>query len=148
VLAGGYRDDAAWVEEAARQALGKQVSILFNVPPRDMPDLYRSADLFVFPSIREAQGIVLLEAASCGVPCVVHDHPVFRYSLGELGIYSDMTRPGALADTLARLDMDDIAVRKTPLRQRMLEQFDDNVVMPQFINMYKAILADRNSPAT
>lgn len=39
-------------------------------PADRLADFYRSADLFVLPSQHEAAGVVLLEAAACGVPVV------------------------------------------------------------------------------
>lgn len=40
------------------------------VPWQEMPRLYRSHDVFVWPAIREAFGFVFLEAQSCGLPVV------------------------------------------------------------------------------
>lgn len=46
------------------------VIVLGNVPAEKMPLLYASADVFVFPSVKEGWGLVLLEAMSAGVPVV------------------------------------------------------------------------------
>ncbi len=40
------------------------------IPWQEMPRLYRSHDVFVWPAIREAFGFVFLEAQCCGLPVV------------------------------------------------------------------------------
>jgi glycosyltransferase involved in cell wall biosynthesis len=43
---------------------------LGQVAPADMPSVYADADLFVWPAINEAYGLVLLEAQAAGLPVV------------------------------------------------------------------------------
>ncbi|HSB91098.1 MAG TPA: glycosyltransferase [Anaerolineales bacterium] len=51
--------------------LGDRAHFLGFVSPEvDLPALYRIADLFVIASEIEAEGLVVLEAAACGVPIV------------------------------------------------------------------------------
>lgn len=38
------------------------------VPRHELPDLYSAADAFVFPSLNETFGLVMLEAMACGTP--------------------------------------------------------------------------------
>lgn len=45
----------------------------------DKRDAFAMADVFLFPSRRETQGLSLLEAAYCGLPIVTRDLPVFDY---------------------------------------------------------------------
>lgn len=44
----------------------------------NIKDLYRSFTVFLFPSYEENQGIVLLEAASFGLPLIIRDLPVYE----------------------------------------------------------------------
>lgn len=39
----------------------------------NMPWIYRNADIFVFPSMREGMPVALMEAMAAGLPCVVSD---------------------------------------------------------------------------
>lgn len=52
-----------------------------------LPDLYRSADIFVFPSYTESFGHPLLEAMASGLPIVAADIPVNRELCGEAAMY-------------------------------------------------------------
>lgn len=61
-------------EQVVALGLGDQVSFTGLVPPDTMPQRFRDADLFCFPSIREFGGAVVLEAMASGVPCIVADH--------------------------------------------------------------------------
>jgi glycosyltransferase involved in cell wall biosynthesis len=45
-----------------------------HVPQADLPDVYRQADVFVFPSLSEGMGLVALEAMACGCPVIVTTH--------------------------------------------------------------------------
>lgn len=63
---GGHKSS---VEEAVAQCdLQSEVSFLPSVDGEAKWDLYRSADLFVLPTLSENFGIVVAEALGCGVP--------------------------------------------------------------------------------
>ena len=64
-------DGEARAEVAAMFAsLGDRVTWTGAVPPGDLPALYASADLYVWPACNEAYGMALLEAQAAGVPVV------------------------------------------------------------------------------
>jgi glycosyltransferase involved in cell wall biosynthesis len=67
-----------------------------SLPADQMPDLYRSADVFLHPTFYESFGNVYVEAMAVGLPVVVHDYAVTRWIFGE--------RPG-LIDTSDRSDL-------------------------------------------
>jgi glycosyltransferase involved in cell wall biosynthesis len=67
-----------------------------------MPDLYRSADLFLHTKIRESFGNVYIEALSCGIPIVAHDDEVTRWILGKHAVLVDTTSQSALTAAIAQ----------------------------------------------
>ncbi len=65
----GDGDDRARLEARALELAGDRAAVRFIgfVSEEDLPDLYRTADLYVMPSAKEGFGIVYLEAAACGL---------------------------------------------------------------------------------
>lgn len=55
-----------------------------SVPPGRMPDFYAGADLFLFSSLTDTQGLVVVEAKAAGLPAV---------AVGALGV-KDMVKDG------------------------------------------------------
>ena len=70
--------------------------------------LYRAADVFAFPSVKEGWGLSVLEAQACGTPVVASDIPVFREYLVD-GVNAVLVPPddeGALGSALLRVVSD------------------------------------------
>lgn len=58
----------------------------------DMPDIYRTAELFTFPTVpTESFGVVLLEAMATNLPVVTNDDPIRREIVGDAGLFVDPT---------------------------------------------------------
>jgi glycosyltransferase involved in cell wall biosynthesis len=62
-----------------------------------MPDLYRSVDVFLHPTFWESFGNVYVEAMAVGVPVVAHDYEVTRWIFGECAGLVDASDDRALA---------------------------------------------------
>jgi glycosyltransferase involved in cell wall biosynthesis len=67
-----------------------------SLSPEDMPDLYRSADVFLHLSMVESFGNVFLESWACGLPVVGHDSERLRWILGNRHHLCDTTDPHQL----------------------------------------------------
>jgi glycosyltransferase involved in cell wall biosynthesis len=73
LLGGPVRSvEAEQLLAAARAEFGRALEHLGPVPPAEVDEFYRRLDLFVFPStfVHEAEPLVVMEAARCGVPSV------------------------------------------------------------------------------
>ncbi|MCS7197956.1 MAG: glycosyltransferase family 4 protein [Candidatus Bipolaricaulota bacterium] len=70
VLAGGGPHQPLFEEYAKHLKLGDRVLFVGFVPRAELVDYYRGADLFVFASKTETQGLVLMEAMAAGLPAV------------------------------------------------------------------------------
>jgi glycosyltransferase involved in cell wall biosynthesis len=72
-LVGSGAGQALSIEEELRrdvEARGLAGRVVFTGRVDDVADHLRAADLFVFPSVFEALGISLIEAAACGLPAI------------------------------------------------------------------------------
>lgn len=70
------------IENLARERLPGRFTRL-TVRAAEMPDLYRSADVFLHLSRDESFGNVYVEAMACGLPIVAHDIPRVRWIVGD-----------------------------------------------------------------
>jgi glycosyltransferase involved in cell wall biosynthesis len=85
-----------------------------HVPQKDLPALYRDADVFVFPSLIEGMPLVVLEAMACGLPVITTTHgPADIVRDGIDGFFVPIRDPEAIA---ARLDQ---LYRDPALREQM-----------------------------
>jgi glycosyltransferase involved in cell wall biosynthesis len=68
-------------------------------PHADLPAIYSSADVFVFPSLTDTFGLVLIEAMACGVPVAAFPVPGPLDVVGSsgAGVLSNDLRAAALA---------------------------------------------------
>ena len=69
VLAGGDWHGADTIRGLVRASpFARDIDLLGFVPPGDLPDWYRAADVFVFPSLYEGFGMPPIEAMACACP--------------------------------------------------------------------------------
>ncbi|MGH8164341.1 MAG: glycosyltransferase, partial [Rhodanobacteraceae bacterium] len=85
VLAGDGPDRSAFEERVRDLGIAGQVRFAGGVERRHLPDLYASADAFVFPSVSETQGLVLAEALAAGALVIAADAPGNREVLSGAG---------------------------------------------------------------
>jgi len=73
-------------QQVSKSGLSDKVIFTGWVDQKETFDYYSQADIFCFPSIREFGGAVVLEAMSCGVPCiVVNNGGIGEYVTEETG---------------------------------------------------------------
>ncbi len=112
VLAGSDWTRAEEVHQAAAES-GARRDIRFTgfVDGRDLPDIYRGADLFVFASLYEGFGMPILEAMACGVPVACADISSLPEVAGNAALLFDPKDENAIATAMTELISD--AERRT-----------------------------------
>jgi glycosyltransferase-like protein len=114
---GPYRE--ATLDRARQLGLdiGRDLVLLGTVDDEELRRWYWSADAFVFPSVNEGFGLVVLEALAAGLPVVTTDIPVFRGYLtdGVSAVLTTAGDPHALAEGMVAV------VRDGELRARLAE---------------------------
>jgi 1,2-diacylglycerol 3-alpha-glucosyltransferase len=101
-IAGDGPERESLQARAAARGVAERILFLGNVDRDSLPDLYASADAFVFASVTETQGLVLVEALAAGVPVIAADAPQAREVLGEAGRIVP-ARPEAFASAMSRI---------------------------------------------
>jgi glycosyltransferase involved in cell wall biosynthesis len=77
-----------------------QVRFLGYVPHRHMPLLFGHATCFVFPSLLEACGTVLMEALACGTPIVCCRRRPMTDICGDAAVFFEGQDPNDIADKM------------------------------------------------
>lgn len=65
------------LEQQHGPMIGTSVILPGVIPDGDLPALYRTADVFCFPSTKEGWGLVVLEAIASGLPVIIANQPPF-----------------------------------------------------------------------
>lgn len=73
MVVGGGPDEKEFRELIQSWQLEHRIIFSGMVSPRKVIDYYLGADLFVFPSVTETQGLVTLEAMAAGLPVIAMD---------------------------------------------------------------------------
>lgn len=73
-VAGDGPERGRWMRYATKRGLSGRIQWLGWVPFAEMQDHFRGADLFIFTSLRDTSGNVVLEALSAGTPVIGPDH--------------------------------------------------------------------------
>ena len=99
----GDGDDRPRLEALAVECgVAKNVQFTGLVPPEELPDYFRLADVFVMPSAGEGFGIVFLQAMATGVPVIAGNKDGSRDALcdGALGTLVDPENCEELASAI------------------------------------------------
>lgn len=136
------------MEAFTTSLLGPRVTILTSLAREDMPALYAAADFFVHAALREPFGIVLLEAMASGRPVAGHSFPVTRWIIGDGGVSTDLTQPGALAAAIIPWIRNPTESRHAGerARQRVLQQFSPDAVLPLYADLYAGMMSTLSRP--
>ncbi len=106
-------------------------------------EVLEGADLFLSASETESFGLSMLEAMSCGVPCVSTDVGGVREVLGETGALVPVGRPEQLAGAALKLlrDPDLHARHAAASRERAVACFARDPVMARYLALYERVVA-------
>ncbi len=128
--------------------LGPRVTIRTSLAREDMPALYAAADFFIHAALREPFGIVLLEAMASGLPVAGHSFPVTRWIIGDGGISTDLSPPGALATAISPWLRNPAESRNAGelARQRVRKHFSPNAVLPLYADLYAGMMSVLSRP--
>jgi glycosyltransferase involved in cell wall biosynthesis len=82
--------------------IAKDVVWVGGVPLEETVHFYRSADVFVYPSLNETFGLPILEAMACACPVVTSNVSAMPETAGGAALLADPADPESLADAIVR----------------------------------------------
>ena len=128
---------------AAEHGLSGRLHILPAVEFSDLPAIYQSAAVFIYPSRFEGFGIPMIEAAHCGVPTIGATGSCLEEAGGPTALYADPDD----AEAIAR-HIDNILADST-LRRRMIDggreyvrRFEPDVLVAELLKVYQLAIAN------
>jgi glycosyltransferase involved in cell wall biosynthesis len=152
VLAGSGEGQALSIEDELRRRsveAGLAGRVIFTGRVDRVEEVLRAADLFAFPSVFEALGISLVEAAACGLPAVASRTGgiVDVVEDGRSGILVGPGDATALAEGLRALGAD--AGRRTAMgreaRRIALARFDERDSLDRYRAVFREVTPRRPS---
>lgn len=111
-LAGGDWHGASHIHKAISDSpFTKEIRCLGFVPDDLLADLYRAADVFVYPSLFEGFGMPPIEAMACGCPVISSTRGSLGEVIGNAAVHIDPEDVNSIAAQLRLLSADE-AVRR------------------------------------
>jgi len=94
--------------EAIHTAIGRspqrqQIRSLGFVQDHELPDLYRAADGFIYPSLYEGFGLPPIEAMACGCPVISSTRGSLAEVIGDAALTVDAENVGDIAEKMIAL---------------------------------------------
>lgn len=105
---------------ALQHGFVNRLHILSNVPTSDLPAIYQSASVFVYPSLFEGFGLPILEAQYSGVPVIVGKDGCFPEAGGKGAMYVNQHEPESIAEAILRV------LNEEALRNDLIDKGKEN----------------------
>jgi glycosyltransferase involved in cell wall biosynthesis len=124
-----------------KKKLNKRVKILSNVLSEDLPSVYRSASLFVFPSLYEGFGAPVLEALFSKVPVVATKGGAIEEAGGKNSLYVNPQSAEEIAEAMLKVLKNESL--KTQMRENGFahaQTMTDKVFAAKTMNVYREVL--------
>ena len=98
-----YRDDFFELAKDLNFYPSESLILTGVLSQEDLCCLYQLADVFVFPSLKEGWGLVILEAIASGLPIITSNHAPFTEFLAlDQALLVDSQDPNAIADAMKK----------------------------------------------
>lgn len=107
VFAGGDWHGAETIHEKVRSSkFVNDIQVLGFVKDDDLPDLYRAAEVFIYPSLFEGFGLPTLEASACGCPVVCSPCGALSEVMGQAALYLNPYDVKSIQRKMSRICLD------------------------------------------
>ena len=133
-----YRKTLEQFIEAHR--LEGQVFILSDVGLTDLPTLYQSASLFIYPSQYEGFGIPIVEALQSNVPVITSKGGCFEESGGPGSCYVGHDDAIEIAHQIKRILSDEALQNDMAIQgKKYAERFSDKTIADNLMQVYREL---------
>lgn len=144
VIAGKIKDGYENIvgEAVSRHAPDGKVIFKQSFSATELVDLYRGAEVFVFPSLYEGFGLPPLEAMACGCPVVSSNASSIPEVVGDAAITVDPRDAGGMAEAIGRVIFGAALAKKLKMMGlARAKLFSWNTTAKQTANVYRGALS-------
>ena len=121
--------------------LQNRVHFLHDVSFDDLPAIYHSAKIFIYPSKFEGFGIPILEALNCGVPVIAAKGSCLEEAGGPDSLYIDQDNAPQLLETIKRIFAnEDLASKMSLNGKRFALNFREEKIASNLMAVYQKTL--------
>ena len=129
------------LRRASVLGVSDRVHTVSGVPDADMGAIYRSAEVFAYPSRYEGFGLPIVEAIQCGLPVVAAIGSCLEEAGGDACFYVGPDDVQAMTDTLSRLLASPSLRRESVERSRnYIRRFENGDIARQMTEVYRRTL--------
>jgi glycosyltransferase involved in cell wall biosynthesis len=139
VLAGGDWHGAEVIHRAAKESpFADDIHLLGFVADAELANLYRAADVFIYPSLFEGFGMPPVEAMACGTPTIVSPRGALAEVVGDAAYIVNPEQIDSIRLAMERVATDDATregLRKAGLARA--QQFDWRRTARETLQVYE-----------
>ncbi|MCA1991869.1 MAG: MSMEG_0565 family glycosyltransferase [Coleofasciculus sp. S288] len=150
IIAGGatlfdyqsYRDEFFVLAHQLQIQIGRSLVLPGVIADSELPALYRIADAFVFPSVKEGWGLVVLEAIASGLPVITSNQPPFTEFLSQTyALLVDPNSPDAIAIAMRSIIQPDRSISLVQQSQSVLASYTWEASAKMHLYHYEQLLS-------
>ena len=120
-------------------------SMIMHEPTNQIMEKYLESSICVLSSIYEGFPLVIMEAMSCGIPCVSFDSPFGPRNIiknGEDGILVEYLNSRALAENICKVIEDEqLRKRLGEKAKKNIQRFSQDAIMKQWTDLFDYLLS-------
>ena len=123
------------------------INKIYKIPiidKQDLPSIYKTCDILLFPSLYEGMGILPMEAMKIGIPVVTSNTSSIPEIVGDAAIQCDPRDVNEITKKIAHLlTNDNFYDQKVKDGLERSKKFDYDKMHKQIINLYKEELSKK-----
>ena len=142
-IAGGGELENEIRQLAVTKGVGDKVIFTGEFPAEDLVKIYSAFDFFVFPTLAEGFGLVLIEAMYMGLPVICSDLEVLKEVAGDTVTYFNTGDPSDLSEKMIEAYEKYVNNEEEPRmrgKQRVTELFTIDAFTNSYVSLYERLL--------